>query len=211
MSLVLPSSYFGPIYHFSLIVNSESYFIESKENFIRQSYRNRFEILGANGLLSLTIPVKKWKNHTSIDKIEVSFDENWQQLHWRSIESAYKASPFFEFYEEEIKPLIFSMEVNLIKRNSLIEKAVNRIINIQALPSFTEFYEVNELDYRAIINPKNKVEMQAVSTPKYIQVFEDKHDFIANLSILDLLFNLGPETKTYLLQLNQSIKDGTKN
>lgn len=208
MSLVLPSSCFAPIVQFSLIVSEPKYAIEAKEHFIKQSYRNRYEIYGANGLLSLTIPVKKWKNHEAIENIEVSYDEDWQKLHWRSIESAYRASPFFEFYEEEIKPLIFLSEINLLKRNLLVEKGIKRIIGINSTAQFTANFEPNQPDWRSIINPKNKVQMESFPFAKYIQVFEEKHGFISNLSILDLLFNLGPESKTYLKQLNQSIKNG---
>lgn len=208
MSLVLPSSCFAPIIQFALIVFEPKYAIEAKEHFIKQSYRNRFEIYEANGLLSLTIPVKKWKNHERIENIEVSYDEDWQKLHWRSIESAYRASPFFEFYEEDIKPLIFLSEINLLKRNLHIEKAINRIIGINSTAQFTANFELNQPNWRTIINPKNKVQMESFSIPNYMQVFEDKHGFIPNLSILDLLFNLGPESKTYLKQLKQSIKNG---
>ncbi len=207
----LPSSYFAPILQFAIITPTNEYHIEAKEHYMKQSYRNRFEIYGANGLLSLSVPVKKWNNHTLIEKIEVSYDEDWQQLHWRSIESAYRASPFFEFYEEEIKPLIFSKEINLLKRNHLIERVINKIIGIKATVEFTSIYESQAPDWRTTITPKNKVELESIAIPKYIQVFEDKHGFIPNLSILDLLFNLGPESKLYLKQLNQSIKNGTKN
>ena len=208
MSLIVSSSCFAPIVQFSLIVSEPEYAIEAKEHFIKQTYRNRFEIYGANGLLSLTIPVKKWKNHAAIENIEVSYDEDWQKLHWRSIESAYRASPFFEFYEEEIKPLVFLNEINLLKRNLLVEKAIKRMIGINSAVHFTANFEPHQPDWRTIINPKNKVQMESFSPTKYIQVFEEKHGFIPNLSILDLLFNLGPESKTYLKKLNQSIKNG---
>ncbi|MFT6167624.1 MAG: hypothetical protein ACJAV5_001958 [Vicingaceae bacterium] len=209
--LILPSSCFAPILQFALITDAENYTIETKEHFVKQSYRSRFQIYGANGLLNLVVPVKKWKNHSSIEEIQVSYDENWQQLHWRSIESAYRASPFFEFYEEEIKPLVFSKEINLIMRNAEIERIILRIIGISSSAIFSENYSEQELDWRSLINPKSKVEMESVSISNYIQVFEDKHGFIPNLSILDLLFNLGPECKLYLKLLNQSIKDGKKN
>jgi len=211
MSIILPSSCFAPIVQFSIVSDTELYAIEAKEHFVKQSYRSRFQIFGANGVLNLVIPLKKWKNHTPIEKIEVSYDEDWQQLHWRSIESAYRASPFFEFYEEEIRPLVFSKEAQLLNRNLLIENAINKIIGIKATLEFTSIYEAQDPDWRTTINPKNKVEMEYAPIPKYLQVFEDKHGFIPNLSILDLLFNLGPESKLYLKQLNQSIKYGTKN
>tara|TARA_B110000503_G_C7144000_1_gene412140 strand:- start:1103 stop:1738 length:636 start_codon:yes stop_codon:yes gene_type:complete len=211
MSIILPSSCFAPILQFALITDAENYTIETKEHFVKQSYRSRFQIYGANGMLNLVVPVKKRKNHSPIEQIEVSYDESWQQLHWRSIESAYRASPFFEFYEEEIKPLVFLKEINLIKRNAEIERAILRIIEISSSVIFSKNYSEQDPDWRSLINPKNKVEMESVSIPNYMQVFEDKHGFIPNLSILDLLFNLGPESKLYLKLLNQSIKDAKKN
>lgn len=209
--LTLSSSCFAPIIQFTLISGIENYKIESKEHFVKQSFRSRYQIYGANGLLNLVVPLKKWKNHTPIEKIEVSYDEDWQQLHWRSIESAYRASPFFEFYDEEIKPLVFSKEVNLIQRNTRIESTILKILGIPTINVFTKSYDQQEPDWRMLINPKNKVEIESFSMPKYIQVFEDKHGFIPNLSILDLLFNLGPESKLYLKQLNQALINGTKN
>jgi hypothetical protein len=206
--LILPSSCFAPIVQFALITRAEKYVIETKEHFVKQSFRSRFQIYGANGLLHLVVPVKKWKNHTPIEKMEVSYDEDWQQLHWRSIESAYRASPFFEFYESEIKPLVFSKEVNLIQRNAQIESTLCKIVGISNSVTFTDHYDEQTPDWRTIIHPKNKAEIESVSMAHYLQVFEDKHGFIPNLSILDLLFNLGPETKLYLTQLNQSIKNG---
>lgn len=208
--LTLPSSCFAPILQYALIYDAGNYRTERKEHFIKQSYRSRYQIYGANGLLNLVVPLKKWKNRTLIENIEISYDEDWQQLHWRSIESAYRASPFFEFYEEEIKPLVFSKEINLLLRNSQIEQAICKLIGISSTVTFTESYDQQEPDWRTIINPKNKTEIESVSLPKYIQVFEDKHGFIPNLSILDLLFNLGPESKPYLTQLNQALTDGKK-
>ncbi len=209
--LTLPSSCFAPIIQFALINSTKNYNIESKEHFVKQSFRSRYQICGANGLLNLVVPIKKWKSHTAIEEIEVSYDEDWQQLHWRSIESAYRASPFFEFYEEEIKPLVFSKEAYLIRRNANIESAILKILGIATIMEFTESYDTRKPDWRMLINPKKKLEIGSIPMSKYIQVFEDKHGFIPNLSILDLLFNLGPESKLYLKQLNQSIENVTKN
>lgn len=194
----LSTSYFGSTTHYSLIAQSKSYLIESKEHFIKQSQRNRTEIYSANGKLILSIPLKKWRNHSPIDQMEVSFDEDWQTLHWRSMESAYRASPFFEYYEDEIKPLIYSKESNLIKRNTLIEESIKKIIGIESILDYTSLYEKSEMDWRKLLHPKNKELAKCFSIPSYIQVFEEKHGFIPNLSILDLLFNLGPESRSYL-------------
>ncbi len=194
----LSTSYFGSTAHYSIIAQSKNYSIETKEHFVKQSQRSRTEIYSANGKLVLSIPLKKWNNHSPIDIIEISYDEDWQILHWRSIESAYRASPFFEFYEDEIKPLVFSKESNLLKRNTYIEESIKHIIGIQANFNYTSVYEEQKTDWRKILNPKNKEIIKSFSIPSYIQVFEEKHGFIPNLSILDLLFNLGPESRSYL-------------
>ena len=208
MSLLLPSASFAPIYQFTLFVNEQEYSIESKEHFIKQSFRNRFEIYSANGKLSLTVPVKKWSNHTPIDKVEISHDINWQQLHWRSITSSYSASPYFEFFEDQIKTALFSKEKNLLHYNLQLESTVKNLIGIQSAQNLSASYEKSNPDWRKIIHPKNKLEMQAVSFPNYMQVFAEKHGFIPNLSILDLLFNIGTESKSYLKQINHNQHHG---
>lgn len=199
--MILPSSYFAPIVQYALIAQGNSYAIESKENFVKQSFRSRCEIAAANGKLSLVVPLKKRKNHTPIEEVEVSYAEGWQKLHWRSIESAYRGSPYFEFYEDEIRPLVF-LETNLLlERNEQIERELKEILRINSKATRTSDYQSQSMDWRNIIHPKNKLDTMGVNFPKYIQVFEEKHGFIPNLSILDLLFNLGPDCKTYLEKL----------
>jgi len=198
----LPTSYFAPILQFALINLNEEYQLEAKEHFVKQTYRSRCEIYGANGKLALVVPLKKWRNHTPINEIEISYDEAWQNLHWRSIESAYRASPYFEFYEEDLKPLFFLETALLLERNQILEDSMKEIIGITASTVLTSKYETQQNDWRKKIHPKNKSEELGVNFPKYIQVFEEKHGFIPNLSILDLLFNLGPNCKTYLEKLS---------
>ncbi len=200
--MILPTSYFSPIFQFALIAQQEEYFVEYHENFIKQSFRSRCEIYGANGKLSLVIPLQKWKNNAPIQSIKVSYDESWQQIHWKSIESAYRASPYFEFYEEDIKPLIFLTTSSLLERNQIIEAEVKSLLGIKTEAKQTTEYLPSQPNYRAIIRPKNKELPLTVKFPKYIQVFEEKNGFIPNLSILDILFNLGPESKTYLQTIN---------
>lgn len=201
--MILPTSYFPSIFQMSLQAKSESITIEAKEHFIKQSFRNRCEIYGANGKLGLVVPIKKWKNHTPTEEIEISFDDNWQNIHWKSITSAYRTSPFFEFYEDEVKPLFFMNEDRLIIRNTHILKELNAILGIKQTINFSEEYKVFKKDYRILIHPK-KTKYIRTNFPEYIQVFSDKGGFIPNLSILDLLFNLGPESKTYLDNLETS-------
>lgn len=196
--LLLPSSYFGPALHFALIAQEERYAIEYKEHFVKQSFRSRCEIYGANGKLKLIVPLRKWHHRDTMDSIAISYDEDWQKLHWRSITSAYRTSPYFEFYEELIKPLFFLETKSLLAYNQEVENSLKQLLKLKAQESYTVSYEARETDWRKLLHPKNKELYEAVSFPKYIQVFEEKCGFIPNLSILDLLFNLGPNSKTYL-------------
>jgi hypothetical protein len=197
--MILPTCYLGPISYFKLISENSEILIDSKENFIKQSYRNRCYIYGANGSLSLSIPLQKRKNHTPIENIKISYDESWQKMHWRSIESAYRTSPFFEFYEDDLKPFFESKEhTKLLKFNADIQSIILNLIKINTKIGFTQKYENVNPDWRQLIHPKDLKYQNSFQFPKYIQVFEEKYGFIPNLSILDVLFNLGPRTLDYL-------------
>ena len=202
--LILPTAYLPPLLQMALIVKSQEVFIDGKEHFIKQSFRNRTQIYGANGVLNLTIPIKKWKNHTPTEKIEISSDESWQNQHWKSIESAYRTSPFFEFYEEDIKPLLFQSERNLLKFNQLFLKEILEMIGGSMTLKTQNGFVLSNPDFRSIIHPRNEKIEELVTFPKYIQVFEEKQGFKPNLGILDLLFNLGPQTLQYLQQITIS-------
>ena len=202
MSLILPTAYFGSIFQFALVAQFQEYQVEGLEHFVKQSYRNRCEIYGANGLLKLVVPLKKWKNNTLTKDINLSFDENWQNLHWRSVESAYRSSPYFEFYEEEIKPLFFLKEDNLFNYNLYVENELKELLQIESKSSIKAEYSASEPDWRKIIHPKNIEIHKKINFPNYIQVFESKYGFLPNLSILDLIFNLGPNSKNYLENLS---------
>ncbi|MBL4707673.1 MAG: WbqC family protein [Flavobacteriales bacterium] len=200
--MILPSSYFSSIFQFALIAQEKKYEIEYYEHFIKQSFRSRCEIYGANGKLSLVVPLQKRRNNTPIQNIKVSYEEKWQHLHWKSIESAYRASPYFEFYEEDLKPLVFLKIESLLERNQVLETEIKSLLGITTEVVQTSLYSPSQPDYREKIHPKNKDLLLAVKFPKYIQVFEEKDGFIPNLSILDLVFNLGPESKSYLQNIH---------
>lgn len=199
--LRLPTAYFPSIFQFSLQVQ-HPFLIDATEHFEKQTYRNRAEILTANGPLKLSIPLKKWRNHTPVQEIEISYDENWAAHHWKSILSAYSASPYLEFYQDDLKPLLFTQTPSLLEYNTMLQKELYALLSIKGSFNFAEEYVEQEVDWRKLISPKNKELKQVLSFKKYNQVFEDKFGFIANLSILDLLFNLGPQSLSYLQQLN---------
>jgi|SRR5690554_218343 len=198
--ITLSSAYLGPILHYALLSQNETYEIDTAEHFVKQSYRSRCEIYGANGRLKLIVPLEKWKNNSPIKDIKISYDENWQSLHWRSFESAYRLSPFFDFFEEDFRPFYEKKYSFLIELNRELEEKIKSLLKITATANYTETYKKCDPDYRKLISPKNKAVVQAVNFEHYYQVFEDKYGFLENLSILDLLFNLGPASKAYLLQ-----------
>jgi hypothetical protein len=197
--IVLPLTYFGNIAYFKYLLSGKQIWIDNREPYLKQTYRNRTLILGSNGPIELTIPVKSTKGKLlAIDKIEISYAEKWQIKHWRSIESSYNSSPFFEEYRDEIKSLILNNQQYLadytlnilIRMLDLlnIDESIN-FVSQQALPK-------NYKDYRTYFKPTKSPLFENVKS--YPQVFNYKFDFVPNLSVLDLLFNEGPYAKAYL-------------
>ncbi|MBT4479248.1 MAG: hypothetical protein HOL56_05995 [Flavobacteriales bacterium] len=194
MECLLPISYLGPVAYYSAILQSEEIFIETKEHFIKQSCRNRCTIMGANGTQTLTIPKeRKSSDKTLISDISISNQDNWQKSHWQSIVSAYNSSPFFEYYKDELLPFYNTKHSTLFDFNLKLSKTILELMQVEKKLNFTSKFqkECNGLDLRSSkFILKNQEEYQ--------QVFCEKYSFIPNLSILDVLFNLGPETTSYL-------------
>ena len=194
MKVLLPISYLGPVAYYSAILQSKEIFIETKEHFIKQSVRNRCKIIGANGSQALTIPKeRKSSDKTLISDISISNKDSWQKSHWQSIISSYNSSPFFEYYKDELLPFYNTKHNNLFDFNLKLTKTILGFLQIEKEFNFTSNFqkEFNGSDFRSSkFIFKNQEEYQ--------QVFCEKHSFIPNLSILDVLFNLGPETTSYL-------------
>ena len=194
MECLLPISYLGPVAYYSAILQSEEIFIETKEHFIKQSCRNRCTIMGANGTQTLTIPKeRKSSDKTLISDISISNQDNWQKSHWQSIVSAYNSSPFFEYYKDEILPFYNTKHSTLFDFNLKLSKTILELMQVEKKINFTSKFqkEFNGLDFRSSkFILKNQEEYQ--------QVFCEKYSYIPNLSILDVLINLGPETTSYL-------------
>ena len=197
MKILLPIFYLPPLSWFAVFLKVENEVVlEQFENFPKQTYRNRANIYGANGRLSLIIPTR----HTGkriMKETEISHRENWQQLHWKSIKTAYQRSPYFEFYEEKLEK-IFEF-----KTDSLIEFNLNALKIIQDILKTEKAYSLNndyvkiplEENYREKFSAKKESEIEM---EEYYQTFTDKMGFMKDLSILDLICNKGPETLTYL-------------
>lgn len=204
-SVLLSTAYFPPIIYFSHIIQSSETVIEIDENFQKQTYRNRCVILGANGTLNLTVPVQHDEPKIKISRLNISYHDNWPLVHFRAIESAYRNSPFYDYYIDEFKPFFKEQFSSMLEFNSSILKTCLCLLNFKGKISFTkEFIKVqdnSENDFRFSLSPKKAA--SDYEFPEYHQVFIEKFGFIANLSILDLIFNLGPESKDYLKSIKK--------
>ena len=199
----LPSFYFGPIQYFTKFLLYSPIFIEEHENFPKQTYRNRCNILSANGLLSLQVPVEKGSVHKiCMRDLRVSYDKPWQKNHFKSIESAYRTSPFYEYYIDDLVPVFTRKYDFLLDLNHEINKIIFDILKIRTTVEATLEYHSNPVgaDFRTSIHPKvhrNKADF-CFKPIEYTQVFAPRFGFVENLSILDALFCLGPDTREYL-------------
>ena len=202
-SLLLPEAYFPPILQYALMAEGKPVCFEQMETFPKQTFRNRCDIMTATGKTSLVVPVSRPRgNHTRTAEIRISFREPWQRTHWRALQASYNSSPYFAYYTGKIEPLIFQKEEVLLQFNHHIINELNILLGIRADISYTENYIKSSdaaTDFRTLISPK-KAFTQSIF-PAYPQVFSHLHGFIPGLSILDLLFNLGPESKQYLERL----------
>ena len=206
--ILLSSAYLGPVQYFTKIIGYPAVFIEYWESYLKQSYRNRTVILTANGALQLTLPIVNGPRAKGpLKEQQLSDEYPWQQIHWRGIVSAYNNSPFFEFYADDLAPFFHEKRWKfLIDFNQEIQQVVLNAVNIKTEINYTaEYFPPGNVpaqldDFRYILHPKpqrHADDLNFVANP-YIQVFHEKFGFVPNLSILDLLFNEGPETINYL-------------
>ena len=202
MSLVIHPTYFPNILFFSKILNHNRIFFEINDNYIKQSLRNRTLIYHANGVLKLSVPVKySSKKNRKFKDIEICNDTNWQKKHFKSIKFAYQSSPYFEFYENSFEKIFkkkekFLLDINL-KSIALLFELIDRKLEY----TFTEkYYEI----YNGYTNSREisnfNFSDKSLSFKKYTQVFETKYGFKENLSMLDLLFNYGPNYYNFLVK-----------
>jgi hypothetical protein len=198
--IVLPSFYLAPIAYYSHILQtSGSILLEKHEHFPKQTYRNRTSIYSPNGRLDLTIPIRKAENkqRTKIKNLLISNVDNWQRQHWMTLQTSYRRSAYFEYYEDDFVEFFNKEFTFLFDFNQKLNELILRLLKIEIKFSFTETYKDSYpdlLDLREVIHPKNKM----IPNKSYFQVFEPKSGFIPNLSIVDLLFNQGPQSKSFL-------------
>lgn len=199
MNILLHPTYFPSIAQFVAIAQADNVTFEMFDNFQKQTYRNRSYIYGANGKLKLSVPVIHTHKERQLYKdVKISDTEKWQLIQWKSLESAYKTSPFFEFYEDELKPLFTTPSASIFDHNIKCFQVVLDCLQLDVPVKYTSEYEkapVGLKDYRALANARQE---QQLTLELYTQVFSIKHGYISNLSILDLLFNEGTNALSYL-------------
>ncbi|MBD1394679.1 WbqC family protein [Mucilaginibacter glaciei] len=197
---VFPLFYLPPVDYFTKLNAFKPHIVlEVEEHFPKQTYRNRTNIYSPDGPLSLTVPVSKGsKNHTKTKDVKISYDFKWQRLHWLSLSACYRSSAFFEYYEDDFAPFYEKNFTYLVDYNREQLELLLRLLKIKIPLQFTETYEAaypNLTDLRSTMSPKIEPDVEQKA---YFQVFEERQGFLKNLSIVDLLFNQGPQALNYL-------------
>lgn len=190
----ISTAYLGPVQQYSKMFHFPEVRIETSENYLKQSYRNRCIIAGANGPLPLSVPIVKPDTLKCLTKdIRISDHGNWRHLHWNAIVSAYNSTPFFEYYEDDFAPFYEKKYEFLFDFNEELRMLICQLLDIQPQIQYTTSFEADvENDFRWI-SPKQDIADPSFLLKPYYQVFQDKHGFLPNLSIIDLLFNTGNE------------------
>ncbi len=201
---ILSSTYFGPVQWYSKLASGQPCIIDTHEHYVKQTYRNRCIIATTAGTQALTVPIERaGTGKCAVVDIRISDHGQWRHLHWNALVSAYGESPFFEFYADDLRPFFEKRWEWLADYNEAITHTLCDLLGIEPSISHTEAYADAEAlgacDLREAIQPKHPAEDNAFTPRPYYQVYAAKHGFQPNLSILDLLFNEGPEAPLYLI------------
>lgn len=209
MCAIFSTAYFPAAIQYSEYLKSETVLIEAFEHFAKQTYRNRTTVMTANGIFDLIVPLDKRKNHQYTKDIKINYVEDWQRWHWRTIKNAYLKAPFFEFYEEKINSLFFKNKFDfLLDLNLHIENEIDSILKVSIDRKLSiEYIKNYERDFRTIISPKNMELHSKITQNQYFQLYSDRIEFVKNLSILDIIFNLGSESVSHLKSMHITLND----
>lgn len=210
MTVYLSSAYLAPVEYYTKLLAYDRVCIEQHDHYIKQTYRNRCTIAAPDGELALSIPtVKPASLKCPMCDIRISDHGNWRHLHWNAIESAYNHTPFFEYYKDDFCPFYKKKYEFLADFNEELCHLVCSLIDIQPVMERTSEYKTGfapgEADFRERIHPKKDFSLEDpdFSPQPYYQVFQERLGFLPNLSIIDLLFNMGPESLLVLQQSNK--------
>ena len=200
---LLSSAYCAPIQWFQKLNRYDAVVIEQHDNFLKQTFRNRCVIATANGTQTLTIPVEKSDGDKCLMRdIRISDHGNWRRLHWNALATAYGDSPFFDYYADDLRPFYEKRFAFLLDFNMQMTAKLCELLYITPNISLSEEYvkdvESGVDDFREVIRPKHPMPDADFIPKPYYQVYAQRHGFIPNLSILDLLFNMGNEAVFYL-------------
>ena len=200
MTPVFSTAYLPPIAYVAKALQYTEMLIESKETFPKQTYRNRAEIMTAGGVRTLTVPVIR-DNHSRTEEVGIDYKERWNIIHLRTLAAAYSASPYYLYYKDDLEALLTKRYEKLMELNEAMLKWILRLLKTDCRLQRTEDYQkMYEEDFRNTFSPKHPYPTEGMES--YYQVFSDRLPFTPNLSIIDLLMNLGPEAKDYLKRIS---------
>lgn len=207
MNILIHPTYFPTISHFVAMLKAETIFLETEDNFQKQTYRNRMYIYSSNGKQMLNIPVSHIRNHPNqkYKDLQIDYSEKWQRIHFKSLEAAYRSSPFFEYFVDDLMPLFekkhnFLLDYNLLTLE-ILQDCLGIKLKTEQTKEFIKETTSDIVDFRHLVNSKKTL----YNFETYTQVFDTKHDFINDLSLLDLLFNEGRQAVDYLKRQYLSI------
>lgn len=201
--VILTSAYLAPVHYYTKLYAAPAVIEERCEHYVKQTYRNRCVIAGPDGPLALTLPIEHGGHRPATRDIRLSDHGNWRHLHWNALCSAYEGSPFFEYYADDFRPFYERRFEFLVDFNEALSATVCSLLDLHPRITPTEAY-LTEVpagtdDFRETIRPKVPYTDDPAFHPQpYFQVFRQRTGFLPNLSIVDLLFNMGPETRLVL-------------
>lgn len=200
---LISTAYLPTVRYMSVLAKYGAATIEQYETFPKQTFRNRTTIATGNGLMMLNVPVSRPSgNHTTTAEMVVSYHEPWNIRHWRAIASAYNAAPYFLYYKDELEEILMHRYEHLLQLNEALLNYLLKKLKITCQLEYTQSFikeAASYIDLRESLTAKK--DDPSITYPHYSQVFESRHGFLPNLSVIDLLFNLGPEAKSYLLSI----------